>query len=139
VLALSQPASADLRGAATAAAGRVLEKTNVPNDQLIAALEQMVVDDALALEQRIDALTSLACASSSPATDVLIRALQLPHVKLQAHAALHLLDRDQDAYRTGMEKTAQTWPVEPPYPADEVLEALGNPPGQGDSTRGQRA
>jgi hypothetical protein len=133
VLALTHPRSADLRGAAITAAGRVFEKASAPNDQLMAALEQMVLDDALTVAERIDVLSSLAGTSSPRATAVLIRALQLPQAKLQAHAARHLLDRDQGAYRTDVETVAQTWPAEPPYPADEVLQALHTRNEQGDS------
>jgi hypothetical protein len=107
------------------AAGRVLEKASAPNEQLIAALEKMVFDEALTPGERIDALSSLAGASSAHVTDVLLRVLASPDIKLQAHAARHLLDRDEGVHRHAVETAARTWPAEPPYPADEVLEALG--------------
>jgi hypothetical protein len=132
--ALAHAQTADLRGAATAAAGRVLEQASNLSAPLIAALEKMIFDDALAPGERIDALSSLACGSSALVTDVLLRVLETPDVKLQAHAALHLLERGQGVHRPAVERVARTWPAEPPYPADEVLEALagGKPPASPD-------
>jgi hypothetical protein len=122
--ALDRPLTADLQGAALVAASRVLERASLPNEQLMAALEKMVFDESLGLVERVDALSSLAGASSLRTVEILKRVLQLPHVKLQAHAGLHLLDRDHGAHRGTVERTARTWPTDPPYPADEVLEAL---------------
>jgi hypothetical protein len=121
---LAHASTADLRCAATMAAGGVLEKMSDPNEQLIISLERMIFDDGLAHGERIDALNSLGHASSARVTDVLLRVLRLPDVKLQAHAALHLLDREQGAHRAAVEATAGTWPSDPPYPANEVFDAL---------------
>lgn len=128
VRALGLTSTSDLRCTATLAARRVLERAAAPNEQLIAALEQIVFDDAVADEERTAALSSLAAASSASATDILLRVIRLPHLRLQAHAALHLLDRG--AYRALVEEVAHTWPADPPYPADEVLELLAEVPHQ---------
>jgi hypothetical protein len=114
----------DVRCAATATARRVLEGAVAPDEQLISALENIVFDDSIISEERTAALGSLAVASSAHATDVLLRAIRLPSLRLQAHAALHLLDRDGGAHRATVEGVATQWPAEPPYPADEVLELL---------------
>lgn len=126
--ALELTSTPDLRCAATLAARRVLEKTAAPNEQLIAALEKIVFDDTIASEDRTAALGSLAGASSTYATDVLLRVIRLPHLRLQAHAALHLLDRG--AHRALVEEVAHAWPADSPYPADEVLELLAEVPHQ---------
>jgi len=122
--ALARASTADLRCAATIAAGRAFEKMSDPNGQLIVALERMVFDDILTPGERVDALNSLARASSALVTDILLRVLRLPDVKLQAHAAVHLLDREQGAHRAAVEAAAQAWPADPPYPANEVFDAL---------------
>ncbi|MEO7732881.1 MAG: hypothetical protein ABIY55_18090 [Kofleriaceae bacterium] len=131
VPALAHTPNGDLRGAATTAAGRVLEKASATNtplvaalEEIVAALEKMIFDDALSTGERIDALSSLAHGASTHVTDVLLRVLECPDVKLQAHAALYLLDRGEGVHRATVERVARTWPAEPPYPADEVLEAL---------------
>lgn len=124
VHALAHTPTADLRSAATTAAGRVLEKANTPDAPLVAALEKLIFDDTLPIRERIDALSSLACGASIRVTSVLLRVLENPEVKLQAHAALHLLDRDQGVHRPAVERVVRTWPAEPPYPAEDVLEAL---------------
>lgn len=138
VPALTHTPTADLRSAATTAAGRVLEKASTTSappvaalEEMVAALEKMVFDDALTTRERIDALSSLACGASTRVTNVLLRVLENPEVKLQAHAALHLLDRDQGVHRPVVERVARTWPAEPPYPAEDVLEALD---GDGDAS-----
>jgi hypothetical protein len=104
----------------------VLEKAVVPNEQLIAELEKIVVNEALASEERTAALGSLAAASSAYATKVFLKVICLPHLKLQAHAALHLLDRG--GHRALVEEVARAWPADSPYPADEVLELLAEMP-----------
>ncbi|HEU4727813.1 MAG TPA: hypothetical protein VFT22_07995 [Kofleriaceae bacterium] len=124
VSALAGTPTADVRCAATAAAGYVLRNAADPDERLTAALEKIVFDDALPSGERIDALGSLANASAAVVTAILLRVLELPDVKLQAHAALHLLDRDQGAHREVVQRVAHTWPADPPYPADEVLDAL---------------
>lgn len=131
VQAFTRTPTADLRSAATTAAGRVLEKANTPSaplvaalEKIVAALERMIFDAALTTRERIDALSSLACGASEHVTNVLLRVLENPDVKLQAHAALHLLDRDQGVHRPTVERIVRTWPAEPPYPAEDVLEAL---------------
>jgi hypothetical protein len=124
VRALDGTPGADVRCAATAIARRVLEGAIGPNEQLISALEKIVFDDSIVSEERAAALGSLAGASSAHATDVLLRAVRLPHLRLQAHAALHLLDRDGGVHRATVEGIATQWPADPPYPADEVLELL---------------
>jgi hypothetical protein len=124
--ALAHASTPDLRCAAILAAGGVLEKKSGPDEQLIAALEGMIFDDGVADGERLDALTSLARASSARVTNMLLRALHLQDVKLQAHAALNLLDREQGAHRAAVETAVRTWPVDPPYPASEVFDLLGD-------------
>ena len=102
-----------------------------PNEQLIIALEGMIFDDMLTPGERVDALHSLARASSARVTDILLRVLRLPDVKLQAHAAVHLLDREQGAHRAAVETAAQAWPPDPPYPANEVFDALAGAESEG--------
>lgn len=124
VHALTHAPTADLRSAATTAAGRVLGKASTPNEPLLVALEKMIFNDALALGERIDALSSLAFASSELATNILLRVLETREIKLQAHAGLHLLDHDQGVHRQAVERVTQAWPADPPYPAEDVLEML---------------
>jgi hypothetical protein len=124
--ALELTSTPDLRCAATLAARRVLEKATAPNEQLIAALERIILDDGIASEDRTAALGPLAGASSDYATNVLLKVIRLPHLKLQAHAALHLLDRG--GHRALVEEVARAWPADSPYPADEVLELLAEVP-----------
>jgi len=128
VQALELTSTADLRCTATLAARRVLERAASPNEQLIAALERIVFDDTVADEERTAALGSLGGASSASATDILLRVIRLPHLKLQAHAALHLLDRG--GHRALVEEVAHAWPADSPYPTDEVLELLAEMPHQ---------
>jgi hypothetical protein len=132
VHALGHTPTADLRSAATTAAGRVLEKANPPTaplvatlEKIVAALEKMIFDETLTTRERIDALSSLAYGASERVINILLRVLENPDVKLQAYAALHLLDRDQGVHRPAVERVTRTWPAEPPYPAEDVLEALG--------------
>jgi hypothetical protein len=131
VQALTHTPAADLRSAATTAAGRVLENANTASaspvatlEKIVAALEKIIFDAALTTRERIEALSSLACGASEHVTNVLLRALADPEVKLQAYAALHLLDRDEGAHHPAVERIARTWPAEPPYPVEDVLEAL---------------
>lgn len=128
---LAHTPNGDLRNAATIAAGRVLEKASAQNTpltaalgEIVAALQTMIFDDDLTTRERIDAVGSLACRASTHVTDVLLRVLECPDVKIQAHAALHLLTRGEGVHRPAVERVARTWPAEPPYPADGVLEAL---------------
>ncbi|MGH2906819.1 MAG: hypothetical protein ACRDKI_08615 [Solirubrobacterales bacterium] len=122
-------APSNLRFAAALAARSVLENSISPNEQLISELEKVVFDESTASEERRAALAALGRARSEFATDALLRVLHVSDPSLQASSALHLLDRDLPKYRTQVEEIARTWPKDPPYPADEVIELLAESSG----------
>lgn len=120
----------NLRFAAALAARSVLENSVSPNEQLISELEKVVFDESTASEERRAALAALGRARSEFATDALLRVLRVSDPSLQASSALHLLDRDLPRYRFRVEEIARTWPKDPPYPADEVIELLAESDGR---------
>jgi hypothetical protein len=102
----------------------VLESSVSPNEQLISELEKVVFDESTAPEERREALAALGSARSEVATDALLRVLHGSDPRLQARSALHLLNRDLPRFRPQVEEIVRTWPEDPPYPADEVIELL---------------
>ena len=126
--ALAQTRTPNLRCAAFLAAGTVLERSFSPDEALVAALQEIVLDAAAELGERRDALSALGHAQSAAATAALLRATLEPDVGLQASAALRLLDRDLRAHRAHVEALVRAWPDPPPYPAGDVLELLADEP-----------
>ncbi|HEX7841731.1 MAG TPA: hypothetical protein VF469_29880 [Kofleriaceae bacterium] len=127
VRALSLTRTPNLRLAAAMAAGSALEKAASPNEQLIMALGAIVLDDTATHDERSGAIAALGRTRSELATDALLRTTLVRDPSLQASAALHLLDRDRRAHRARVEELARSWPNDPPYPAEDVLELLAEP------------
>lgn len=124
VVALRSGASQDLKLAACLAGGNVL-RLGVPDDELVSALTDVVHDGTVLLDVRTAALSAIGHADSSRAANVLVAALSLPDIALQIDAAWSLLCRaDARAYRPQVVRVVETWPSDPPYPANEVLQLL---------------
>jgi hypothetical protein len=126
--ALNRTRTANLQFAASLAAGAALEKSVSPHHGLIAGLEQVVLDMDAVLDARSGALAALGRSLCARATQALMRATNVPNIRLQATAALHLLDRDPEAHRSHVLELTLTWPDDPPYPAPDVLELLSAVP-----------
>lgn len=116
--------TANLRFAAALAAGGALEGAETPDARLIAALVRLVLDEASSLDERQAALAALGRGRSAATIEALVRATQVTNLGLQASAALHLLELDPVNHRAHVEEVVASWPAEPPYPANEVLELL---------------
>jgi hypothetical protein len=122
--ALERTRTTNLRLAGAYASATAFEKTAVPDERLIAALERLVRDEAAGLDERQTALATLGRAPADIAVPALLRALAQPERSLQAVAALHLLERDRARHRARVDEIARTWPENAPYPASEVLTLL---------------
>jgi HEAT repeat protein len=120
--ALAQTQTSNVRFTAALAAGTVLEVE--PDAELVAALARVALDAAAKNDERRAAASALGRALSPAATEALIQVSRDPDLRLQASAALDLLDRDPIAHRIFVEELVRTWPNDPPYPAQDVLDLL---------------
>jgi hypothetical protein len=123
---LDRTRTTNLRFAASLAAGTALERSVSPDARLLTALEELALDHAAELDERLAALSALGRSQSVAASNALLRATRVSDVGLQATASLHLLDRDPRAYRDRIAELALAWPEDPPYPAGDVLELLAD-------------
>jgi hypothetical protein len=126
--ALASAGTGNLRFAASLAATSALDKSASPDGRLIAELERLVLDADAGNDERTAALAAITAARSAAGTAALITVTGLADVRMQATAALQLLDRDPLAHRARVAELVRGWPKDAPYPANEVLELLAANP-----------
>lgn len=75
-------------------------------------------------EERSAALESLRCALSTDARSIIVEALSLDDIAIQAQAMLILLEEDAEAHQGMIQRQADEWPSQLPYQAREVRRIL---------------
>jgi hypothetical protein len=121
---IEEPPGPDAFSAALGAAGTILGTVPEPSRHLIAAVERIVFDESVDLEERLEALQALAQGSSADVMSALVRASALEDLELQVTAVQALGFHDMDTYRGLVEERAACWPESAPYPAAEVRRLL---------------
>jgi hypothetical protein len=129
--ALAMATDLNVRYAACLAAGTALADSPEPDPGLVAVLGAVVFDDRLDVRyERSPAVGALFEADSPAATDILVRATELPELELQVEAALGLtMPTRLPAHRERLHRLVASWPDDAGYRADEVREALAEDAG----------
>jgi hypothetical protein len=124
--ALAMATDLNVRDAAYLAAGTALADSPEPSPRLVAMLGTVVFDDRLDVRyERSPAVGALFEADSPAATDILVRATELPELELQVEAALGLtMPIRLAAHRERLLRLVASWPDDAGYRADEVRDAL---------------
>jgi HEAT repeat protein len=114
-----------VRERAIHAASSCLERWEVPDDRVIAALEEIIFDESVDLDERTDAVNALFDLNSPQATAILVRATHCAELPIQVEAALgltyeHLIDEHRNLLRN----LVASWPEDNEYRAWQVRQAV---------------
>lgn len=124
--ALRKPdATAVVRGRAVSAASRCLERWEVPDARVVTALEELIFDPAVDVDERTEAVGALFDVRSPQVTAVLVRAAGSAELPIQVEAAVgltceHLIDE----YRDLLQRLAASWPEDVGRRAQRVRHEL---------------
>ncbi|MFI0448123.1 hypothetical protein [Actinomadura sp. 6N118] len=134
---IAEPADADLiadalettngnvHDPACAAAGTALARSDVPSPRLLAVLAALAFDEAIDMEDRTRALSSVAEADCPEAIRLLIRATESPALEMQVAGAVGLGIHDRlPVHRELLERLVATWPEEAGYQAMVLRDQL---------------
>ncbi|MGC7103020.1 HEAT repeat domain-containing protein [Amycolatopsis lurida] len=95
----------------------VLDKAEVKDERLVAALGELVFDSSVGFNlTKETAIRVLADSLGAHADDILLRALRDGEPEVQAHAAYYLVDTGGlDRHRAILEEVAESWGDQPPH------------------------
>ncbi|KAB2348513.1 hypothetical protein [Actinomadura rudentiformis] len=123
--ALVASTNVNVRDAACTAAGTALARSDVPSPRLLATLATLAFDEALNMEDRTKALSSVADADCPEAIRLLIQATESPALEMQVTAAVGLsVNGRLSAHRELLERLVATWPEDAGYQATMLREEL---------------
>ncbi|MEU8822877.1 hypothetical protein [Streptomyces sp. NPDC048636] len=114
-----------VRERAVLAAQRCLERWPAVDEDVVAALEELVFDDAVEVAERADAVVALFDLPSPAVTAVLLRAVRSPEPPIQVEAAVgltyeHLIEDHRDLLRS----VVASWPEDAGHRARIVWSEL---------------
>lgn len=115
-----------IEGAGFAAARllEVLPPGDDDSEELIAALARTAFDDSVPHRLRWPALGAIGASSSETGIDLLMRALDLRTIELQAVAGMALAELDLKRFRPRLERMVASWPEVSDYPAYQLVALL---------------
>jgi hypothetical protein len=126
--ALEKATTSNVRFVGANVAGKVLQQAPHDADRLMRILERIALDSEAGDDERNAAVRAIAVAPPLRAAEALLRVSATDDLGLQASAALALLDIDVEKHREYVQRLVDTWPADPPYPAQDVIEALTSAP-----------
>lgn len=109
------------------AAGYLLQELpsgSAEEEKLLPLLVRRAFDESLSTQQRWCAIDGIGLDTSEAATEILLRALEIPIVELQAVAGSALADHDLERFRPRLERMVACWPQTTQYPAYQLVELL---------------
>ncbi|MFD9219025.1 hypothetical protein ACFWDI_03075 [Streptomyces sp. NPDC060064] len=122
--ALRKAVSINSLAAATMAAGALLERSDVPSQNLVTALRDITFDDSMPESRRRHALLSLGNAKIPQVADMIAAAAKINKGRFETDAAIILSTAHLSTHRSIVEEIVSTWPETVSYPEAAVLDAL---------------
>ncbi|MFJ2630139.1 hypothetical protein ACIO6T_44290 [Streptomyces sp. NPDC087532] len=110
-------------GAALAAAS-VLEDADVPPLRLVESLESLIFNTMSTHHEYSAAISALSESQSKIVDEILLRAIDMPSIGVQAQAAVALAERDFPAYQRDISRVARSLPQDAEFPATKQLLSL---------------